>query len=49
MEEEEIIRIVEDNLANGGHIGEGLLMPVIQENDIMVKESIDNLIKMSIK
>jgi hypothetical protein len=35
LEEQEIIRIVEDNLANGGHVinNDGLLMPVIQENN----------------
>jgi hypothetical protein len=31
LEEQEIIRIVDDNLANGGHViqNDGLLMPVI--------------------
>jgi hypothetical protein len=52
MEEEEIIRIVEDNLANGAQVisNDGVFTPVIQEsNQMMMVDSIDGHIKLCLK
>ena len=52
MEEEEIIRIVEDNLANGAQVisNDGVFTPVIQEgNQKLVVEAIEGHIKLCLK
>ena len=52
IEESEIIRIVEDNLANGAQVisNDAVFAPVIQEsNQRMVVEAIDSHIKLCLK
>jgi hypothetical protein len=48
-EEQEIIRIVDDNLSNGAHViaNDGILTPVVQqENQKLIVDGIDALIKL---
>lgn len=52
MEEEEIIRIVEDSLANGAQViqNEGVFTPVIQEgNQRMVVDAVESNIKLCLR
>jgi hypothetical protein len=51
MEEAEILRIIDDNIANGSHVVEqGVVMPVVQESSqTVLVEAIDGLINISLR